>query len=96
VKHAQREIKYFFLLLIILAVVLGGYFLSLDSHFKVSRERKINAPANLGFNQIADLRNWEKWAPWKEKDSTFGQFGIITRKKAPKAKRKGPNLFPGF
>jgi len=66
-----KKIKYFFLLLILLAVVLGGYFLSLDSHFKVERERKINAPANLVFNQIADLKNWEKWAPWKEKDTTM-------------------------
>jgi len=64
-----KKIKYFILLVFIIAVALGGYYISLPSNFTVSRERQINAPANLVFNQIADLKNWQKWAPWKDKDS---------------------------
>jgi len=64
-----RKIKYFLLLILVLSVALGGYFISLDSHYTVVRERKIDAPANLVYLQIADLKNWEKWAPWKDKDS---------------------------
>lgn len=64
-----KKIKYFFLIILVLAVALGGYFISLDNEFKVVRERTIHAPAALVYNQIADLKNWDKWAPWKEKDS---------------------------
>jgi len=66
-----KKIKYLFLLILLIAVVLGGYLISLDSNYKVVRERHIDAPADLVYNQIADLKNWEKWAPWKEKDSTM-------------------------
>jgi len=64
-----KKIKYFILLVFIIAVALGGYYISLPGDFTVSRERQVNAPANLVFNQIADLKNWQKWAPWKDKDS---------------------------
>jgi len=66
-----KKIKYFFLFILLAGIMLLGYFISLDSNFKVERERHINAPAHLVFNQIADLKNWENWAPWKEKDSTM-------------------------
>jgi len=66
-----RKLKYFLLFVLIIIVALGGYFLSLDSEFSVSRERQINAPADLVYLQIADLKNWDRWAPWKEKDSTI-------------------------
>lgn len=64
-----KKIKYFFILILVIAVAAGGYLISLDNEFKVTRSRQINAPANLIFNQIANLKNWEKWAPWKDKDS---------------------------
>ncbi len=64
-----KKIKYFFLLILVIGVAVGGYLISLDSEFKVVRSRQINAPANLVFNQIANLKNWDKWAPWKDKDS---------------------------
>ncbi len=64
-----KKIKYFFIFILVIAVAAGGYLISLDDVFKVTRSRQINAPANLVFNQIANLKNWEKWAPWKDKDS---------------------------
>ncbi len=66
-----KKIKYFLLLIFLAGVMIFGYFISLDNQFKVVRQRQINAPANLVFRQIADLKNWDKWAPWKEKDSTI-------------------------
>jgi len=59
------------LFILLAGIMLLGYFISLDNNFKVERKRHINAPAYLVYNQIADLKNWEKWAPWKEKDSTM-------------------------
>lgn len=77
----MRKLKYFLLILLVLAVAIGGYFISLDSHFKVTRERQINAPASLVYNQIADLKNWNNWAPWKEKDSLMRfEFSESTNK----------------
>jgi DNA gyrase inhibitor GyrI/uncharacterized protein YndB with AHSA1/START domain len=76
-----KKIKYLFILLLILTIVVAGYFISLDSQYKITRQRIINAPASLVFNQIADLKNWDKWAPWKEKDTTVQfEFSESTNK----------------
>ncbi len=64
-----KKIKYFFLLILAIAMAVGGYLISLDNEYKVVRTKQIEAPANLVFTQIANLKNWEKWAPWKDKDS---------------------------
>ncbi len=64
-----KKIKYLLLLILVIVVAIGGYLISLDNTFKVTRSRQIDAPANLVYNQIANLKNWEKWAPWKDKDS---------------------------
>ena len=66
-----KKIKYFLLFILVAVVILGGYFATLESDYTISRQREINAPAELVFNQISDLKNWNKWAPWKEKDSTL-------------------------
>jgi len=66
-----RKIKYTFLFIIVGALVFLGYFMSLDNAYKVTRERVIKAPAKLVYLQIADLKNWNKWSQFKEKDSTM-------------------------
>ncbi len=66
-----KKIKYTFFLLLILLIAFAIYVFSLDDNFKVERSRVINAPANLVYNEISDLKNWEKWSPWKEKDTTL-------------------------
>jgi uncharacterized protein YndB with AHSA1/START domain len=38
---------------------------------KVSRSIEVNAPADRVFDQVNDLRNWEKWSPWKRMDPTM-------------------------
>ncbi len=76
-----KKIKFFLFLIFILAIVVAGYFISLDSQYKIVRERHINAPASLVYNEIADLKNWDKWVPWKEKDSTMRfEFSTSTQK----------------
>jgi effector-binding domain-containing protein len=66
-----RKIKYTFLFIIVGALVFVGYFMSLNNSYSVTRERLIKAPANLVYLQIADLKNWDKWSQFKEKDSTM-------------------------
>ncbi len=66
-----KKIKYFLLFILIAGGIAFGYFVSLDSNFKVTRSRKMQVPDNLVFQQISDLKNWDKWSPLKEKDSTL-------------------------
>ncbi len=65
----MKKIKFTFFTIVVLAVILSVYIFSLDDSFTVKRSRIIKAPANLVFHQISDLKSWEKWSPWKEKDS---------------------------
>ncbi len=77
----MKKIKYTFFTIVVLAVILSVYIFSLDDSFTVKRSRIIKAPANLVYNQIANLKNWEKWSPWKEKDSLMKfEFSNTTNK----------------
>ncbi len=38
---------------------------------RVKRSIEVNAPMDRVFDQVNDLRNWEKWSPWKRKDPTM-------------------------
>ena len=40
----------------------------LPSVHSVERSVKIDAPMHMVFEQVNDLRNWEKWSPWKKMD----------------------------
>ncbi len=77
----MKKIKYLFFLLLVAFIGFVLYVISLDNTFTVSRSRMIDAPANLVFNQIGDLKNWEKWSPWKEKDTSMVlEFSKTTNK----------------
>lgn len=45
--------------------------LLLPSEIKVKRSIEVAAPIDRVFEQVSDLRNWEKWAPWKRMDPTM-------------------------
>jgi hypothetical protein len=50
-------------------VVLGGFLI--PQQWTVTREITIAAPAEAIYVQVANLRNWQRWAPWNmEKDKT--------------------------
>lgn len=52
--------------ILIVGILLMGLFLAED--FSVERSIVIQAPANKVFVQVNDLKNWEKWSPWKKMD----------------------------
>ena len=54
------------LLILISLYLLSGWFAK--SVYQVQRTFTMQAPPNLVFDQVAVLRNWEHWSPWKEKD----------------------------
>ena len=50
--------------LALLAIILISFLF--PTTMKVSRSIEVNAPVDRVFDQVNDLRNWEKWSPWKE------------------------------
>ncbi len=52
--------------IIFLALILFSFLLPREVN--VSRSITIDAPVDRVFEQVNDLRNWEKWSPWKRMD----------------------------
>lgn len=63
-----KRILLFLVLLVALAAIVG--FLS-PSHVHVERSLIINAPSEIVFEKINNLKKWNSWSPWYEKDSTM-------------------------
>jgi effector-binding domain-containing protein len=54
------------LVVVVIAMVVVAFFLSREIH--VERSQSINAPAKVVFNQVNNLRTWDKWAVWNQMD----------------------------
>lgn len=75
----MKFLKYFLLLIavVIIGVLIFGAMQS--SKYDVSRSKIIEAPISSVFNTVNDLKTWEKWGPWHEKDTTIVvSYGEIT------------------
>ena len=53
---------------VFVALVLIGAALFLPSDVVVERTLLINAPSEVVYANVADLRKWEAWSPWRAKD----------------------------
>ncbi|MBP9208714.1 MAG: SRPBCC family protein [Saprospiraceae bacterium] len=62
--------KIFVLLLLLVAAYLVAAFLG-KSSYRVEREKVVEAPSSLVYNQVSILRNWSNWSPWQEKDPSM-------------------------
>ena len=67
----MKFLKYIFFILLIAIIAVSIYVAVQPSNFEVSRTRIINAPSGVVYNNVADLKLWENWSPWKEKDQTM-------------------------
>ena len=67
----MRILKFLFFAIssVILLLLIISFFLPSKMH--VERLIKINAPAGVIFEQVNNLKNWEKWSPWLKLDSTL-------------------------
>jgi hypothetical protein len=63
--------------LVIVLVVLAAVGLVLPRTYKVERSAVINAPVELVFDQVNDLKKNEAWTPWKDPNMTV-TYGSIT------------------
>ncbi|WP_053992155.1 SRPBCC family protein [Mangrovimonas sp. TPBH4] len=64
----MKFFKYFLFLCLIACIALAIYIAVQPNSYEVSRERIIEAPASVAYNNVVDLKNWEAWSPWVEKD----------------------------
>jgi len=55
--------------ILLLALILISFLM--PSEIKVKRSIEVSAPIDRVFEQVSDLRNWEKWAPWKRMDPSM-------------------------
>ena len=52
--------------LFLLGLILVSFFL--PKEISIRRSVRISAPMYRVFDQVNDLRNWERWSPWKRMD----------------------------
>jgi effector-binding domain-containing protein len=63
-------LKFLYIILaLVIIVLLAGLFLPKEAYMDSSVS--INAPDEIVFAQINDLKNWKVWSPWEAADSTM-------------------------
>lgn len=64
-KRFFKKVGYGLLGLLVLLIAIS--FL-IPSQHRIETSVKIDAPMQIVFDQVNDLRNWERWSPWKTID----------------------------
>ena len=64
----MKFLKYVLFLLLIIIIGLAIYIAVQPNSFEVSRERTVEAPAAVLYDNVIDFKNWESWSPWVEKE----------------------------
>ncbi|MFI1743534.1 SRPBCC family protein [Thalassobellus sediminis] len=78
----MKAFKYVFFLLLIVFIGAAIYVAVQPNSFMVSRTHTIKAPVSVIYNNVIDLKNWEAWSPWVEKEpSTVVTLGEQTKGK---------------
>lgn len=66
----MKAVKFIIFLLLILIIGSCTYIAVQPNNYEVVRNRTINAPAAVIYNNVIDFKNWEAWSPWVEKEAT--------------------------
>ena len=62
----------FLLFLVLIAIIAGAiYFATQDGTYQIESSREINAPKEVVYEIVQDLKTWEDWGPWKKEDPTM-------------------------
>jgi len=67
----MKTLKIVAIVLVTLVVVFVLVGLWLPKEFKIERSIRVQAPVEIVFDQVNDLKNWEKWSPWFSVDPTM-------------------------
>lgn len=65
----MKSVKYVIFILLIVIIGSSMYVAVQPNSYDITRNRTINAPAAVIFNNVNDFKNWESWSPWVEKES---------------------------
>ncbi len=63
-----KTLGFVLLAVIALALIIGAI---LPTHLEYERSADINAPKEVIFAKLNDLKTWEDWGPWKEEEPTW-------------------------
>lgn len=64
----MKFLKYLLFLLLIIFIGLAIYIAVQPNSFQVTRERTIDAPATVVYNNLIDYKKWPAWSPWIERE----------------------------
>lgn len=64
----MKFLKYLLFLVLIAIIGFAIYVAVQPNSFEVSRERTINAPSSVLYDNVIDFKNWEAWSSWIEKE----------------------------
>ena len=67
----MKTLKYILFLLLILIVGFLIYVAVQPNEYDIKRTQLINAPANVIYDNINDIKKWDAWGPWHDTDSTI-------------------------
>ena len=67
----MKTLKYILFLLLILIVGFFIYVAVQPNEYDIKRTQLINAPANVIYDNINDIKKWDAWGPWHDTDSTI-------------------------
>jgi len=67
----MKILKYIFFLLLIGIIALLIYVAVQPNEYDVKRTKLIKAPSHIIYNNINDIKKWDKWGPWHDTDSTI-------------------------
>jgi len=67
----MKTLKIVAIVLVTLVVVFVLVGLWLPKEFTIERSVRVQAPVELVFDQVNDLKNWQKWSPWFSVDPTM-------------------------
>jgi effector-binding domain-containing protein/uncharacterized protein YndB with AHSA1/START domain len=65
----MKFIKWFLIILAVIVVLVLAVAAFLPSSYKVERTEIINSDPENVFSLITDLKQWDKWSPWKAMDT---------------------------
>lgn len=58
-------------IIVLLGAALAGFVSTRPDRFRIERSAVIEAPADVVFALINDLREWPRWSPWETLDPTM-------------------------
>ena len=67
----MKTLKVVTIVLVTVVLVFVGGGLVMPRGYRVERTERIQAPVDVVFSQVNDLRKWEGWSPWKAADPTM-------------------------